>query len=133
MTGTVQDITEHKRAESAWRESETRMRSIFESAVEGIVVIDERGRIESVNGALLHLLGYETHELIGQNISMIMPQPYRDNHPSYLAKYLVTGKRVIIGSGRDVPAVREDGTDRHPCVRQRDANRHVEKIYRHDP
>ncbi len=110
MTGTVQDITAHKRAESAWRESETRMRSIFESAVEGIVVIDERGRIESANAALLQLLGYQTHELIGQNISMIMPQPYRDNHPSYLANYLVTGKRVIIGSGRDVPAVRKDGT-----------------------
>ncbi|ULA61426.1 MAG: Histidine kinase [Nitrospira sp.] len=109
MTGTVQDITAHKRAESAWRESEARMRSIFESAIEGIVVVDERGRIESANAALLHLLGYEAHELIGQNISMIMPQPYRDNHSQYLANYLITGKRVIIGRGRDVPAVRKDG------------------------
>ncbi|HPV81852.1 MAG TPA: PAS domain S-box protein [Nitrospira sp.] len=110
MTGTVQDITAYKRAESAWRESETRMRSVFESAVEGIVVIDERGRIESANDAVLRLLNYEAHEFIGQNISIIMPQPYRDNHPSYLANYLVTGKRVIIGSGRDVQAVRKDGT-----------------------
>ncbi|HNA27895.1 MAG TPA: PAS domain S-box protein, partial [Nitrospira sp.] len=110
MTGTVQDITAHKRAELAWRESETRMRSIFESAIEGIVVIDEQGKIESTNAALLQLLGYEAHEMIGQNISMIMPQPYRDNHSQYLANYLVTGKRVIIGSGRDVPAVRKDGT-----------------------
>ena len=73
-------------------------------------VSHDEGRIESANAALLQLLGYEAHELIGQNISIIMPQPYRDNHPSYLAKYLVTGKRVIIGSGRDVPAVRKDGT-----------------------
>jgi len=110
MTGSVHDITAHKRAEAAWQESETRMRSIFDSAIEGIVVIDERGRIESANAALLHLLGYEPHELIGQNISMLMPQPYRDNHPQYLANYLLTGKRVIIGSGRDVLGLRKDGT-----------------------
>ncbi len=110
MTGSVLDVTEHKRAESAWRESETRMRSIFESAIEGIIVIDERGRIESTNAALLKLLGYEAHELIGQNVSMLMPSPYRENHPHYLASYLVTGKQVIIGSGREVPAVRKDGS-----------------------
>jgi PAS domain S-box-containing protein len=110
MTGTVQDITAHKQADSAWRESEARMRAIFESAIEGIVVIDQRGRIESANAALLHLLGYEAHELIGQNISIIMPQPYRDEHSQYLANYLVTGKKVIIGSGREVTAVRKDGS-----------------------
>ncbi|MCS6294977.1 MAG: PAS domain S-box protein [Nitrospira sp.] len=110
MTGTVQDITAHKHAELAWRESETRMRSIFESAVEGIVVIDERGRIESANAASLKLLGYEAHEFIGQNISLIMPSPYREHHSHYLANYLTTGKRMIIGSGRDVSAVRKDGT-----------------------
>lgn len=107
MTGSVLDVTEHKRAESAWRESETRMRSIFESAIEGIVVIDERGRIESVNAALLTLLGYEAHELIGQNVSLLMPSPYRESHSDYLASYLVTGKQVIIGSGRDLHAVRK--------------------------
>ena len=110
MTGTVQDITAHKQAESRWRESETRMRSIFESAIEGIVVIDERGRIESANAAVLHLLGYEAHEFIGQNITLIMPSPYRECHDHYLARYLATGKRAIIGIGRDVPAVRKDGT-----------------------
>ena len=106
MTGTVQDITEHTRAESAWRESETRMRSIFESAIEGIVVIDERGCIESANTALLNLLGYQAHELIGQNISQIMLSPYREHH----AQDLATGKRAIIGSGREVTVVRKDGT-----------------------
>jgi PAS domain S-box-containing protein len=65
------------------------MRSIFESAIEGIVVIDERGRIESANTALLNLLGYQAHELIGQNISLLMPSPYREHHNEYLANYLV--------------------------------------------
>ncbi len=110
MAGTVQDITEYKRAESAWRDSETRMRSIFESAIEGIVVIDERGQIETANAALLKLLGYETHEFVGKNISMIMPSPYREHHDEYLANYLITGKRGIIGTGRDVAAVRKDGS-----------------------
>ena len=110
MAGTVLDITDYKRAEFAWRDSETRMRSIFESAIEGIVVIDERGRIESANTALLNLLGYQAHELVGQNISLLMPSPYREHHDEYLANYLVTGKRTIIGSGRDLPAVRKDGT-----------------------
>ncbi len=109
MAGTVLDITDYKRTEFAWRDSETRMRSIFESAIEGIVVIDERGRIESTNTALLNLLGYQAHELIGQNISILMPSPYREQHDGYLANCLVTGK-PIIGSGREVPAVRKDGT-----------------------
>jgi len=110
MAGTVLDITDYKRAEYAWRDSETRMRSIFESASDGIAVIDERGRIESANTALLNLLGYQAQELIGQNISILMPSPYREQHDGYLANYLVTGKRVIIGKSRDVPAVRKDGT-----------------------
>ena len=110
MTGTVLDITDFKRAEYAWRDSETRMRSIFESAIEGIVVIDERGRIESANTALLNLLGYQEHELIGRNISQIMPSPYREHPEQYLPNCLVNGKRVIIGDGGDVPAVRKDGT-----------------------
>ena len=110
MVGTVLDITDYKRAEYAWRDSEIRMRSIFESAVEGIVVIDEQGRIESTNAALLNMLGYQAHEFIGQNISLLMPSPYRENHSQYLANYLVTGKRVIIGSGREVAVRHKNGT-----------------------
>ena len=75
LPGTVLDITAYTRAEHAWRDTETRMRSIFESAIEGILVIDERGRIECANTALLNLLGYQEQELIGKNISMIMPSP----------------------------------------------------------
>lgn len=110
MAGTVLDITDYKRAELAWRDSEIRMRAIFESAIEGIVVVDERGLIESANTALLNLLGYQAHELIGQNISQVMPSPYHENTLQHLANYLVTGERTIIGSGREVPAVRKDGT-----------------------
>ena len=109
MTGTMLDITDYTRAEHAWRDSETRMRSIFESAVEGILVIDEHGRIECANTALLNLLGYQEQELIGKNISMIMPSPYREHHDQHLANYLATGKRVIIGSGREVPAQHKNG------------------------
>ncbi len=118
MTGTVLDITDYTRAEHAWRDTETRMRSIFESAIEGILVIDERGRIECANTALLNLLGYQEQELIGKNISMIMPSPYREHHDQYLANYLLTGKQVIIGSGREVPAQHKNGSllDLHVSV-----------------
>lgn len=98
MAGTVLDVTERKQVETALRESEARVRSIFEQAVEGIVVIDETGRIENVNPALLTLLGYDEQELLGQNITRLMPSPHRENHGGYL------------GTGRELSALRKDGT-----------------------
>ncbi|MDR4480236.1 MAG: PAS domain S-box protein [Nitrospira sp.] len=110
MAGTVLDVTDYKRAEYAWRDSEIRMRSIFESAIEGIVVIDEQGRIESTNAALLNMFGYQAHELAGQNISLLMPAPCREQHARDLTDYLAAENEMAIGSGREVPAVRKDGT-----------------------
>ncbi len=109
MTGTVLDMTDSKQAESALRASEAQIRSIFESAIEGIVVIDERGTIEQANPALAALLGYEDQELVGRNISVIMPSPHREDHDRYLADYLRSGERHIIGTGREVVAMRKDG------------------------
>ena len=110
MIGTVLDITDYERTESALRNSEGKIRSIFESAIEGIIVIDDHGRIENVNPAMLALLRYEEQDLLGQNIKILMPSPYRDQHDDFLASYLITGKRSIIGSSREVQALRKDGT-----------------------
>ncbi len=110
MAGTVLDVTDYKLAESALRASEEKIRSVFESAIEGIVVMDEHGLIEQVNPALLSLLGYSEHELLGRNIEMLMPSPCLGPPENNLAHHAVTGTRTIIGSGRDVPAVRKDGT-----------------------
>ena len=83
---------------------------LFESIVDGIVVIDTKGLIQAVNPAIFRLLGYEREELLGQNVRMIMPSPHRENHNNYIGNYLKSGKAKIIGIGRDVTAQRKDGS-----------------------
>src|SRR5262245_17596193 len=90
--------------------SEARWRSIVDSAVDGIVVIDSHGRIESFNPAAERLFGYAEREVIGQNVNILMPSPYHEEHDAYMSRYLTTGERRIIGIGREVSGKRRDGT-----------------------
>lgn len=107
----ARDITALKQAERALRTSELRWRSIIESAVDGIVVIDARGRIESFNPAAERLFGYTESEVVGMNVTVLMPSPYRDEHDGYLARYLATNVPHIIGIGREVTGRRRDGSE----------------------
>lgn len=109
VMATIHDITRRKQAEKALRESEARMRAIFDTAVEGIVTIDERGTIERFNPAAERMFGYSEAEVSGKNVSMLMPAPYHEAHDGYLAHYLQTGEKKIIGSGREVVGLRKDG------------------------
>lgn len=109
LIAVLEDIDQHQRAEQALSESEARLRSIVETAVDAIVVIDEQGVVESFNPAAQRLLGYEPGEVIGRNVSLLMPTPHRDVHDHYLAQYLRTGQARIIGIGREVEALRKDG------------------------
>lgn len=108
----IRDIlqTAVERAAEALRESEQRMRAILETAVEGIITIDERGIVESMNPAACRIFRYEAAEVIGQNVSMLMPSPDREKHDTYLQNYLRTGHARIIGIGREVVGRRKDGT-----------------------
>jgi PAS domain S-box-containing protein len=86
-----------------------KFRAILQSAVAAVITIDAGGHIETVNPAAEKTFGYAADELIGRNINMLMPEPYRSQHDTYLAKYLATGRRQIIGIGREVAGLRKDG------------------------
>jgi len=87
-----------------------KLRGILESAVTAIITIDEQGLIENINPATQRLFGYSASELVGQNVKVLMPEPYRAEHDGYIANYLGTGVRKIIGIGREVSGRRKDGT-----------------------
>ena len=90
--------------------SEQRVRSIITSSVDGMVVIDGRGTVELFNPASERLFGYRADEVVGRNVSMLMPSPYAEEHDGYLKRYLETGEARIIGLGREVSGRRKDGT-----------------------
>lgn len=90
------------------------LRAIFETAVDCLIIIDSHGVISKINPAGAKLFGYEINELLGQNVSILMPTPNSKKHDAYLQKYHKTGKANIIGIGRDVLGKKKDGT-LFPC------------------
>ena len=96
--------------ESALRLSEAQLRSVLETVPDAIIVIDVHGLIESFSPAAERLFGYRAGEVMGRNVSMLMPSPYREQHDGYLERYLRTGERRIIGIGRVVVGQRADGS-----------------------
>jgi two-component system sensor kinase FixL len=89
---------------------EAHLQSILDTVPEAMIVIDERGRMQSFSSAAERLFGYTPVEAIGQNVRILMPVPYRDAHDSYLQRYRDTGERRIIGIGRVVVGQRKDGS-----------------------
>ena len=89
---------------------EAHLQSILDTVPEAMIVIDEGGAMRSFSSAAERLFGYSAAEVIGKNIKMMMPAPYRDNHDAYLARYLRTRERRIIGIGRVVVGERKDGS-----------------------
>jgi PAS domain S-box-containing protein len=90
--------------------SETKARAILESAADGIVTIDHKGTIQSINRTALKIFGYPDTDLTGQSVNILMPMPYRDTHDAYLSRYMETGVGSIVGTSRDVRGQRQDGT-----------------------
>jgi two-component system sensor kinase FixL len=103
FTGVVRDISDLK-------EKQARLEAILDNAVDAIITIDHKGIVESVNPATQRVFGYDPTEIVGNNVKMLMPFPYSDEHDGYLANYHRTGERKIIGIGREVVGRRKDGT-----------------------
>lgn len=103
-------ITAQVESRHAQMATEARLRAIVETAVDAILVIDESGIIQSANPATETLFGYDAEALLGSNVSILMPEPHRSAHDGYLATHLATGRRNIIGIGREVEGLRKDGS-----------------------
>jgi PAS domain S-box-containing protein len=104
------DMTERKRAEEKRRESEAHVQAILNTAADAIITIDSHGIIRSVNPASERLFGYAAAEMINDNVNLLMPSPYREEHDNYLTRYLQTGEKHIIGIGREIQGRRKDGS-----------------------
>lgn len=91
-------------------DKEALLKAIIDNAIDGIINIDMHGRVESINPSACELFGYTIEEVVGNNISMLMPEPYHSNHDGYLSRYRHTGEEHIIGIGREVSGLRKDGS-----------------------
>ncbi len=100
----------HRRIEKALREDEIKTRAVLETSVDGIITINEQGLVETFNTAAEGIFGYAADEVVGRNVSVLMPSPYRQEHDGYIRNYLETGRRKIIGIGREVVGLRKDGS-----------------------
>ena len=110
LSGIVLDIDEEKQLEEALRTRESHLRSILETIPDAMIVIDGNGIMQFFSSAAERQFGYREDEAIGQNVSILMPNPDRVRHDGYLARYRSTGERHIIGIGRIVTGQRKDGT-----------------------
>jgi two-component system sensor kinase FixL len=97
-------------AQQRLEQREAHLRSIFDTAPDAMIVIDPNGAVQSYSAAAERIFGWSEAEVLGRNISMLMPQPYRDEHDGYLDRYVRTGEKKIIGIGRLVSGERRDGS-----------------------
>ena len=105
----VADISERKHAEKVLTETVAWLRGIMDTVVDGLVTIDQKGSIISFNTAACRIFGYDQVEVLGRNVSILMPESDRFAHDGYVGKYLTTGQAHIIGVGRQLVGVRKDG------------------------
>lgn len=106
----TRDLNEREEFVRVLQAREAHLKSILETVPDGMIVIDEKGIITSFSPAAERQFGYTASEVIGKNVSMLMPSPYRESHDAFIARYLATGEKRIIGIGRVVVGERKDGS-----------------------
>ncbi|WP_176481726.1 PAS domain S-box protein [Pseudomonas sp. HAR-UPW-AIA-41] len=114
IDGFIWDISEQRRAEQMVIEREAYLRTLLDNVIDAIIAIDEYGRIESFNQAAERIFGYSASEVVGRNVSLLMPEPDGSAHDGYISNYRDTGHARILGvSGREMLGLRRDGTKFH--------------------
>jgi PAS domain S-box-containing protein len=106
----VASMIERRQVEERLRESESRTRAIVNTAVDAIITTDDRGMVLAFNPAAERMFGCASNEVVGHNVSMLMPEPHRSQHDGHIQRYLSTGEKRVIGIGREVAGQRKDGT-----------------------
>ncbi len=106
----ARDITAARAAQASLREREAHLQSVLDTVPDAMVVIDTRGIMQSFSATAEKLFGYSADQAVGKNVSILMPEPYRSHHDAYLARYMATGERRIIGVGRLVVGQRKNGS-----------------------
>jgi two-component system, LuxR family, sensor kinase FixL len=106
----ARDLSEMQLVQRDVERREALLRSILDTVPDALVVIDKQGFIQSFSVAAERLFGFRSEEVMGRNVSVLMPSPYREEHDGYLARYLATGERRIIGVGRVIVGRRKDGS-----------------------
>ncbi|NNK78958.1 MAG: PAS domain S-box protein [Litoreibacter sp.] len=106
----AEDVTEENLALKSLAEREARLSAILKTAPEAVILADAKGRIEGFSPAAEEMFGYEIDEIFGRSINLLMPEPERSRHDGYMKHYLRTGEKRIIGVGREIEAMRKDGT-----------------------
>ncbi|MFT2091204.1 PAS domain-containing sensor histidine kinase [Paraglaciecola sp. 2405UD69-4] len=129
FVGTIRDISDRKAAEQALVENQAKLQAIVDNTVDGLITIDHLGKIEHYNKACEVIFGYQFEEVVGQNVKMLMPNPYHEEHDQYLENYQQTGKKQIIGIGREVQGRRKNGSIFPLDLSVSEVNIHGRKLY----
>ena len=103
-------VMAYRKSARSLEDREKRLKALIETAVDGVIIIDAMGIVQEFNNASEQLFGYTADEVVGNNVRMLMPAPYQEEHDQYLSRYRNTGVRRIIGSGREVEGRRKDGS-----------------------
>jgi len=108
--GIIRDLSERQRSEDELVVLQSRLQGVFNSVIDGVIIIDGKGTIDAFNPAAEGIFGFTEEEVLGENVKVLMPNPYRSGHDGYLKNYLTTGEKKIIGIGREVSGLCKDGT-----------------------
>jgi PAS domain S-box-containing protein len=110
VVATLVDVTEQRSIEAELRAGSERLDATLNASPEGIITIDASGLIASFSAGAERVFGWQADEVVGKNVTVLMPSPYRDEHDGYLERYLRTDESKIIGVGREVTGLRRDGS-----------------------